>query len=94
MSDEAATRAEAILMRIRPLLTDQSSDMQCAVLADLVSRWLAGNAVLVEGGDAIDREATTELRERFLNIFVALARDLVPLAEKEMLQHPPDAGHA
>lgn len=93
MSDDAAAQAEAISMRVRPLLDGQPSDTQSAVLADLVSRWLAGSAVFVEGGDTIDREATAEVRVQLLNLFVDLVRDLVPLAEEEILRHPPDTGH-
>jgi hypothetical protein len=61
--------AEALSMRMRPFLAGKSPAVQSAVLADLLSIWLAG--------------IRPDLREEFFQGHIALVRDLVPESEKE-----------
>lgn len=65
-----ASRVERLSMKIRPLLVGHGPDVQSAVLADLVSLWIAGHH--------------PELRAKVLDGFVELIEQLVPESEKEI----------
>lgn len=69
--------SKAISLKLQPLLKGRPQNVQSAVLADLVSIWLAGNW-------------PPEAREVLLADFIKLVRDLVPETEKQLFG---PAGH-
>lgn len=68
---DLAYEAEIISKRIQPMLKGRPSHVQSAVLADLLSLWLAGHW-------------PPELRDVLLDDFVKLVRDLVQHSEREI----------
>jgi hypothetical protein len=60
----------SISARMHPSLAGQSPEVQGAVLAELVSLWIAGHH--------------PDLREDLLDGWIALVRALVPISEKGM----------
>lgn len=75
------------------ILRDQGPVIQSAVLADLLSLWLAGHCVIEEIGQP-ERPETDKLREEILAALIELARDLVPASEEEILQRAGPKGRA
>jgi hypothetical protein len=69
--DDLASDVSKISRQIQPLLHGHSPYVQCAVLADLLSMWLAGHW-------------PPEAREKLLTDFADLARDLVPISERQI----------
>jgi hypothetical protein len=65
--------------QIRPMLGGVDPVIQSAVLAALVSLYLAGHFI---GGDPA---ATEKMREELLGEFVKLVRQLVPISERQIL---------
>jgi hypothetical protein len=75
MSDGDKLReAESISLELRPIvfpkLRGKDPEVQGAVLADLVSVWLAGHH--------------PELRDEVLRMHTALVRELIPISDREM----------
>jgi hypothetical protein len=66
-----ASEAMKLSRRIQPLLRGHKPEVQSAVLADLLSIWLAGHW-------------PPDLREQLLAHHVTLVRELVPVTEKQM----------
>lgn len=62
--------------RIKPLLTGRPREIQGAILAELLSLWLAGHW---QGGD--------ELIERMLTFHVAMVRKLLPTNIRDLRDH-------
>jgi len=81
-SEERARLVEAlsneIWPHVAPLLAGKEPQVQGAVLADLVARWIAGH--FVPGS----QWATHRVRERFLNLHIETVRKLVPVNAKQM----------
>jgi hypothetical protein len=70
--DEAKAKLiEAISAQIQPLLKGHDPDVQCGVIADLLSLWLAGHW-------------PHELRIVLLSNFVDLVRALTPESERQL----------
>jgi hypothetical protein len=76
--DEDANAVGPLVEAIRPILADKPPQIQGAVLADLLSMWLAGHGP--GGGDA-----AAQMRELLLAEHVELVRKLVPLNEAHLL---------
>jgi hypothetical protein len=96
MSDatEAMTKnAERLSRRCQRVLKGQGEATQGAVLADLVSLWLAGHMVPEEIGKA-EKPFTNEFRETMLTDWLATVRALVPESEKEILSRAHPRGRA
>ena len=72
MSDAEAAR-RALSATIRAHLAGHDPIVQGAVLADLLSMWLAGH--VVEGDD----KATERLRRDLLKVHVAFVKGLIPI---------------
>lgn len=68
--EQKARDVQELSLAIRPLLAGKPPEMQSAVLADLLSLWIAGHH--------------PELREQMFRDHIALVRELVPESEKEM----------
>lgn len=78
MMDEAARESMRLAKQIYPLLAGRPPEVQGAVLADLLSMWLAGH---YRGGEA--------LLERLLEHHVAAVKMILPVQIKilEERQH-------
>lgn len=87
-SDAAATQARALTLQVKSMLAGLPSEIQGAVLADLLSLWLAGH--LVPG----KREETDKLREFLIEQHVLAVRSLIPSSEAEILEGVPAEGNA
>jgi hypothetical protein len=85
-SDEGAKQAQAIKRQIRPHLAGLPSEVQGAILADLLSLWLAGH--IVPG----NRRETDSLRSVLLRQHVKAVREMIPSSEAEILGNLPVAG--
>jgi len=72
---KTARRVQAISEAISPMLHGLGTDVQGAVLADLLAIWLAG----IQGPDA------AKVRGELLEAHVELVRALIPVNEKMML---------
>src|SRR5215510_5723248 len=87
-NSDLARQAEAVAEQIYPLLSGQGFEVQGAVIADLVARYIAGHFVAATGDD--DKEAaaaaTAEMRESLLAMHIEFVRALVPSAEAEILK--------
>jgi hypothetical protein len=70
-ASDMATVAQRISKQIQPLLKGHPPFVQSAVLADLLSLWLAGLW-------------PPEAREELLRDFIKVTRDMVPESEKEL----------
>lgn len=69
-TDKQVIEAEGIVERIKPMLAGRSGPVQGAVLADLLSLWIAGHH--------------PRLRDEILAEHIATVRRLVPHSEKEI----------
>lgn len=69
-TDKQVDEAEAIVASIKPMLAGRSAPVQGAVLADLLSLWIAGHH--------------PKLRKEILAAHVATVINLVPYSEKEI----------
>jgi hypothetical protein len=90
--DEAAidewTRASFDLMEeLRPFLVGKGPEVQSSALAELTSVWLAGMFLTNRKTGDVDREATDQMREHALKVFIQTVRELVPLNE-ELITKP------
>lgn len=74
---EAEFVSKKISKRLQPLLKGRSPNVQSAVLADLLSIWLAGHW-------------PPDAREQLLADHIKLVRDLIPHTEKQLFG---PAGH-
>jgi hypothetical protein len=88
-----ASRALSLRYKIMPILEGQGPDVQGAVLADLLSLWLAGQIVLDDNG-GIDREQTVKMREDMLALHIEHVRLMLPSSEAEVLHKLKTAGKA
>lgn len=76
-ADEKRTM-EDLVAQIKPLLAGRHPEVVSAVLADLVSIWLAGHV-------APDSKAATESHRReLLTLFFGLVTELVPINARRM----------
>jgi len=95
-SDDVAkamlVRAEQVSREIQGRLHGLGSKIQGAVLADLVSLWLAGH--FAHSGGAIDPQATQLIRDQMFADWVETVIDLVPESEKEILDRVEIEGSA
>jgi len=67
-----------IVQDIRPLLDGHPPEIQSAVLADLLAIWLASH--LIRGHP----EQTDAIREKLLDLHIAMVRDLVAVNATEI----------
>jgi hypothetical protein len=90
------SRAEEVSREIHALLHGLGMATQGAVLADLVSLWLAGQFEASEMGLPIgsERPLTSLVRTEALGMFVSLVLDLVPENEKQIMRNIEPEGHA
>jgi len=65
--------------QIYDLLAGRGADVQGAICADLLARWLAGH--IVPG----DKQATADIREKLLTAHVETVRRLIPINEELIL---------
>ena len=87
IGEAAGAIALRVSKQIQPLLRGLGSDVQGAVLADLLSLWLAGHM-------SDNPEATEILRNVVLNEHIECVRDLIPASEMEILVRMPAEGNA
>ena len=89
-------RAEAVSAEIQALLAGLGARTQGAILADLVSMWLAGHVDRSELGQPIEdgRPLSWRIRADKLDEFIALVRVLVPESEKQMMHGVTPQGRA
>jgi hypothetical protein len=87
-AEQASLQARAVVQQIRPLLAGLRSESQGAILADLLSLWLAGH--LVPGS----QEETDELRTLLLDNHIEAVRALIPSSEQEILEGMSTEGKA
>lgn len=66
--------------RIRPILAGHDPAIQSAVLADLLSMWLAGHFLADSGDDQ------AKFREELLANHMQLVRDLIPANEAMIVE--------
>lgn len=74
----AVKKSAAIVERIKPLLAEQGPEMQGYVLADLTGMWLAGHVI------PDSKEETDALRDRVLEMHIAMVRMLTFLNAKQL----------
>ena len=79
MTSDEVDKLWQVSKQIEPLLAGLGWRLQGAVLANLVSLWLAG--VYDERG----RAATEELRQLAFAEWTQITKDLVPMSEQEIL---------
>jgi len=81
-------RAEQVSGEMQALLHGLGVRTQGAILADLVSMWLAGQFDRSELDRPIgsDRPLTAQARAEAFEEFIALVRDLVPESEKQIMR--------
>jgi hypothetical protein len=79
-AEEASLQARAIVLQIKPFLAGLRSESQGAILADLLSLWLAGH--IVPG----NQEETEKLRGILLDNHIEAVRLLIPSSEQEILE--------
>jgi hypothetical protein len=79
MTNDTIAMAGVVSKEIQKLLRGLGPETQGAVLADLLSLWLAGH--FVAGRPA----QTSELREALLIEHITTVRKLVPESEKEIM---------
>lgn len=89
MADRSEIGAEVaeLVDMICPLIARRDPAVQSAILADLVSIWLAGQ--FVSGNP----EETAKMREELLAEVVALVRQLLPVNERMILQRVRKGAH-
>jgi hypothetical protein len=81
--------------QIQELLHGLGSRTQGAILADLVSLWIAGHIDLSELGNAPDnRPHTAAVRHEILTEWMALVVTLLPESESEVLRQAEPEGTA
>lgn len=76
----------ALVNEICPILAGKPPVRQGAVLAELVSTWLAG--YYSPDLPDFDRELTDKLREHMIKIWLETVRKLIPIAEAQGLNDP------
>ena len=76
--DKEVDEVKALVGRISPILHGQDRQVQGAVLADLLARWVAGHCV------PDDRFQTILLRGRILDQHMKIVRDLTKLNALQM----------
>jgi hypothetical protein len=76
--DKLAAHSERLVAAIRPILAGQGSVTQGAVLAELVSMWVAGHFV------PDSRIETEEMRKQMLELFMETTERLIRVAEEEL----------
>ena len=69
-------------------------DMQGAMLAHLLAKWLCGHMML-DDGDVINRVETDALREHLVEVHLAFVASLLPIEEEHLMENiksgrPPD----
>jgi len=91
-------RAEQVSKQIQPMLAGLGPYIQGAILADLVSLWVAGHIhqdelLLPQDGD---RPLTDQARAEVFDEWIGMVRKLVPASEQEIRTRPDDGteGHA
>jgi hypothetical protein len=72
MTDTEVAVTEETVNKIRPFLAGLPAYLQGAILADLLSLWLAGHHV--EG----DGQATAQLRSNLLESHLSLVKQMIP----------------
>jgi len=87
--DEGQTeQAMQVSRAIQPALRGLDDGVQGAVLADLLSLWVAGHYVWG------DEQATFDFRKQILEIHIQAVIDLIPASSKEISDRIPTAGSA
>jgi hypothetical protein len=84
LAEVLTKRAEQASMEIRPLLHGLGMRTQGAVLADLVSLWLAGMVVKSEA--ARPGSSSDAVRREMFKEWCEVVWDLVPESEKEIMR--------
>lgn len=72
----------SLVDRIRPILANQDTSVQGAVLAELLSLWLAGHIL-----EPRDDQAQAELREELMQHHMRLVRNLIPYNEETIREN-------
>jgi hypothetical protein len=80
MSKISGPEAAKMLDECSKALVGHETYVQGAVLADLLSMWLAGHNVVG------DREATDRLREGLLQEHIQAVRALIPVSEQQIIE--------
>jgi hypothetical protein len=95
ITDAMTERAEELSRRCQAILQGQGQATQSAVLADMLSLWIAGHICVEEiGKPDNERPVTDQTREELLTNFIAIVRKLVPESEKEIMQRIEPQGGA
>jgi hypothetical protein len=97
MTEKAQQNASAAADKIKeitPLLYGLDPETTSAVLAQLVSIWIAGHVVFEINGTTVERAETEAARRKVFAYWTSLVDQLIPISERELLRHnqsPPDA---
>ncbi len=67
-----AARADAVMLRIQPLLAGHGPDLQGAVITDLVAIWIAGHRCSDPAEEQLVHEELLELHCKHVREMVAL----------------------
>jgi hypothetical protein len=93
--EEMTERAAAVSRQIQALLHGLGPHAQGAVMADLVSLWIAGHIERSELGNTPDnRPLTDALRHEIITEWMNLVVMLLPASENEILARIEAEGHA
>jgi hypothetical protein len=85
-AQRAASLAADTVKRILPLLHGLDPETTSAVLAQLVSMWVAGHVILEADGPNIERAETEAARQEVFAYWTSLVHRLVPISEAELLR--------
>jgi hypothetical protein len=94
LSDEMAQRVAVVSREMQGLLYGLGHQIQGAVLADLVSMWIAGTWDIGELRGGFAGPLTTEARAYVFKEWIELVTDLIPESERELMQHVHPQGTA
>lgn len=89
MTDEAhraASLTTETVKKIMPLLHGLDPETTSAVLAQLVSMWVAGHVVFESEGTNIERAETDAARKEVFAYWAKLVTQLIPVSEAEILR--------
>lgn len=93
MTDKAQRAASLTVDTVKsilPLLQGLDPETTSAVLAQLVSMWVAGHVIFEKDGTNIARAETEAARQDVFVYWTKLVYDLVPVSESEILR---DSGY-
>ena len=85
-AQRAASLAAEKVKEILPLLRGLDPDVTSAVLAQLVSMWVAGHVIFDGKEEKIERAETEVARQEVFTYWTSLVHQLVPTSEAEILR--------